>query len=421
MRLDFGARSIFLVKKSALTLVFYKFTFTKFYKSVKQICYITDFHKGTLMKNIATKLSLVSLSVLLMSGCTFSSDALLPSLTDSGAQVSAGADSGTAEMVPVLGTTDFKPIEISEGDNTGTFVGQKVISFRNELTQLQESIRLYNEELQKIRSSVINNALQYHKAIGGIEAKLQVGTTPGNPHMYAMLQQAQTNIQTMNANTDALNQLSAKVSSDAAMTGYLLDSIRAAYGVSGAVDEDHRQLRILENETNQTSILINSLLSEVNSDVSRQSQYVESARNYIVDLNDAIKVGSYGVSNAPLSNTTVNTGTTSGPLLINSPQTAVLNNSKPLFVAKFNKSNVNYHDGLRRAVSNAVARKPSVRFDVVAISPTSGSQLAKNNVQKNATEIFQEMINLGVGADKISLSSKSSSDATSSEVRIYVK
>lgn len=370
------------------------------------------------MENIATKLSLVSLSFMMLSGCTFSSDALFPSISGSSGQEMNISDDNSGEIVPVLGTTDFKPIEVSDGDNTGTFVGQKVISFRNELTQLQKSIQQYNEELQKIRASVINNALQYHKAIGGIEAKLQVGTTPGNPHMYAMLQQAQLNIQTMNANTDALNQLSARVSSDAAMTGYLLDSIRAAYGVSGAVDEDHRQLRILENETNQTSILINSLLSEVNSDVARQAQYVETARNYIVDLNDAIKVGSYGVNNAPLPSTQASAGS---PLLVNSAASMDLNNSKPLFVAKFNKSNVNYKDGLRRAVSNAVAKKPSVMFDIVAISPASGSQLAKNNVQKNATEIFSEIINLGVGADKISISSKTSSDTNTPEVRIYVK
>ena len=371
------------------------------------------------MKHIA-KLSLVSFSLMLMGGCTFSSDALFPSLFESDSQKEMNVDIQNSDVVPALGTTDFKPIEVSDGENTGTFVGQKVISFRNELTQLQKSIRVYNEELQKIRSSVINNALQYHKAIGSIEAKLQVGTTPGNPHMYAMLQQAQTNIQTMNANTDALNQLSAKVSSDAAMTGYLLDSIRAAYGVSGAVDEDHRQLRILENETNQSLILINSLLSEVNSDVARQLQYVESARDYIIDLNEAIKVGSYGVSNAPLPSTTVRGGAVS-PLLVNTGTSAANMSSKPLFVAKFNKANVDYHDGLRRAVSNAVAKKPAVKFDVVAVSPVSGSQMAKNNVQKNATEIFQEMIEMGVSADKISLSSKTNNEITAAEVRIYVK
>lgn len=368
------------------------------------------------MKKIAIKLSFASITMMFLSGCTFGSDALFPSIFGTEAQENAAASYQNTGNLPILGTTNFEPIEIEEGSNTGTFVGQKVISFRNELTQLQTSIKKHNEELQKVRSSVINNAMQYHKTIGTIEAKLQVGTTPGNPNMYALLQSAQNNIQIMNINTDTLNQLSARAASDAAMTTYLLDSIRSAYGVSGAVDEDHRQLRILENETNQTSILMNSLLSEVNADISRQQQYIESARNYIIDLNSSIKVGSYGVNNVPLPGTTVSAG--SNPILIGNPNVA---NLKPLFVAKFNKANVNYEDALKQAVSNAVSAKPNVRFEIVAVTPSNAAQLSKTNVQKNAGEIFKEITNMGVSADKVSLSSKTSGDTNVPEVRIYVK
>ncbi len=372
------------------------------------------------MKNIAIKLSLASLSILAMGGCSYSSDALFPSLmgVDSTQEVPVvNTEEVKSGDIPALGTTNFQPLEISQGGNTGTFVGQKVITFRNELAQLQESIRKHNEELQKIRASVINNALQYHKLIGTIEAKLQVGTTPGNPQMFGMLQGAQNNIQVMNANTIALNQLATRVASDAAMTNYLLDSIRAAYGVSGAVDEDHRQLRILENETNQTSILIGSLLQEVNSDAERQLQYIETARNYIVDLNSAIKAGSYGVNNLPLPGGNYLSNPTATQFNVKSAQTS----GAPLFVAKFNKSNVKYHDGLKQAVSSAVSRKPGVMFEVVAVSPATGNALSKSSAQNNATQIFQEMVEMGVGAERISLSSRTSPAANSAEVQIYVK
>ncbi len=367
------------------------------------------------MKKIAINLSLATLSLLAVSGCSFSSDALFPSLIGEDNLTMETSASSSNSGLPELGTTNFEPLEISAGGNTGTFVGQKVVSFRQELTQLQNAIRKHNEDLQRIRGSVINNAMQYHKMIGTIEAKLQVGTTPGNPHMFAMLQGAQNNVQVMNANTNALNQLSARVASDAAMTTYLLDSIRAAYTVSGAVDEDHRQLRILENETNQTSILISSLLSEVNNDVARQQQYIEGAKSYLIELNNAIKVGSYGVSNVPLTNISSNSA-----VGYNTGSAGVVSGS-PLFVAKFNKSDVKYHAGLKQAVTKAKERKPNVKFDVVAVSPVSASSITKSNAQNNATTIFQEMIEMGVGADKISLSSKTSSEAKSAEVQIFVK
>ena len=361
------------------------------------------------MTKITVKMFLSSLAIFAASGCTYSSDALFPSLFGTDAQEDMAVQESVPEgAVPDLGSTNFEPVEIKEGSATGTLVGQKVVTFRSELSQLQTSISNNNAQLQQIRASVINNALQYHKVIGMIEAKLQVGTTPGNPQMFGMLQNAQNNIQVMNANANTLSQLAAKVSSDAANTDYLVDSIRAAYAISGAVDEDHRQLRILENEANQTSILMNSLLGEINSDILRQQQYIETAKENIVGLSEAIKTGSYGVNNVPLAG--VDSQSRFGM------QTGVSGN--PLFVAKFNKPGVNYKEGLRQAVSSAVSKKPGVIFDVVAVSSAKGSPaIAKNN----ATQIFQEMIDMGVGADKINLSARTSGSAETSEVQIFVR
>lgn len=376
------------------------------------------------MKKTILSLSLVSCSLILMSGCSFSSDALFPSLLGTDAQENYNADknlSASADM-PMLGSTNFEPLEVSKGGNTGTFVGQKVISFRNELAQLQTAIKTNNEELQKVRASVISNAQQYHKTVGNIEAKLQVGTTPGNPQMYAYLQSAQNNVQVMNVNANQLGQLSARVASDASVATNLLDSIRAAFTVSGAVDEDHRQLRILENETNQTAILINSLLNEINNDVSLQQQYVETAHSNLVQLDGAIKNGSYGVRNVPLSPLNVNPMVVSNrPMNAVKPVTSGMLSGKPLFAAKFNKDNVNYKDGLRRAVNSAKAKKANVVFEVVAVSPAAGSAASRSNAQNHATEIFQEIINMGVSPDRVALSAKTSMDAKASEVQIFVR
>ncbi len=375
------------------------------------------------MKKTGLTLSFISGSLLMLGGCAFSSDALFPSLVGSSSQEAYNAEKNGIDSadLPMLGSSSFEPLEVSKGGDTGTFVGQKVISFRNELTQLQNAIRTNNSELQKIRTAVISNASQYHKTVGAIEAKLQVGTTPGNPQMYALLQSAQNNVQQMNVNSNALQQLSARVTSDASVVNNLLDSIRATFSISGAVDEDHRQLRILQNETNQTAILINSLLNEVNSDVSRQIQYNETANSNIVQLDSAIKRGSYGVSNVPLSTPmpVITSASRTAPASFNADNTAVA--GKPLFVAKFTKGNVNYKDGLRRAVNAAKAKKANVVFEVVAVTPISGGASARSNAQNQATTIFQEIVNMGVNAERVSLSSRTNAEASSPEVQIFVR
>lgn len=360
------------------------------------------------MKNLA-KLSFLSV-VAALSGCTYSQDSIFPSLYGTDKQEQVLEDRSAAEAGIVLGTTNFEPVNVSSVSNTGTFVGQKVITFSNELNLLQNSIKTNNAELQSIRGSVVDNALQYHKTIGEIEAKLQVGTTPGNPHMFEKLALSQQSIQTMNTNSSKLNQLSAKVAADTANTDYLIDAIRSVYSVSGAVDEDHRQLRILENEAGQTSVLMHSLLNEINGDISRQQQYVDTANNNIAKLSEAIKVGSFGINNPSISRPAAFRGS------VNSNKSvAKMGETKPLFVVNFANDNINYKDALKQAVGSAVAQKRDVVFDVVGVNSLQG-----NNAQKYASKIFQEIIAMGVTADRVNISSKTDAKISNPSVMIFV-
>ena len=60
-------------------------------------------------------------------------------------------------------------------------------------------------------------------------------------------------------------------------------------------------------------------------------------------------------------------------------------------------------------------------FEIVAVSPANGKQLASGSAKNNATKIFQDMVNMGVNADNIALTARTSAEANSSEVHIYVK
>ena len=358
-----------------------------------------------------SKLSYLAMAAAL-SGCAYSNDAIFPSLFGSDAQESSVNDNDAASAGIVLGTTDFKPVNVSSISDTGTFVGQKVMTFRNELSQLQNSIKNNNDQLQKVRKSIVSNALQYHKTVGMMEAKLQVGTTPGNPRMFELLNSAQNNIQTMNTNLASLNQLSASIAADTANTDYLSEAIRSAYSISGAVDEDHAHLRTLENEANQTSVLMHSLQTEVNGDVARQQQYIDTANNNLSSLNEAIKVGSFGVNNAvmaPRSSSFI----TRAPLAKITP---AVQSGRPLFSVNFADKNVNYKESLKQAVGNAVAKKSNATFDVVAVNPLKGQ-----SAQSYASNIFQEIVAMGISADRVNISSKTDASASDPTVMVFVQ
>lgn len=380
------------------------------------------------MKKVARNLSVISCSLLLLGGCA--SDSAFMSLFGQ----EASTDYSKSDL-PTLGSTNFEPIEISKVGNTGTLVGQKVIAFRNELTELQESIKQNNAELQSVRASVINNAIEYHNTTAAMEAKLQVGTTPGNPIMYNMLQKTQGNVVIMDENANTLNNIYNQAVSDISVVNNLLDAVRATYSVSGAIDEDHAQLRTIENETSQTAILLNSLISEVGSDYSRQLEYTNTARRYLASLDRAIKVGSYGVNNAPLppmDNRRYmpqrhDDVMSHAPRPVerkphfrsSSAETGI--SGKPLFAAKFNRGNVNYQDSLKNAVRAARRKNADFRYEVVAVAPSTAAAEVKNTAQSHASDVFKQLVELGINPDKIDILSKTSDRADGAEVQIFVK
>lgn len=380
------------------------------------------------MKKIAIRLSVISFTMLIISGCSFGNDSLFPAENKTtGSQTNNMQASYNANVnMPNLGTTNFEPIQISSGQSTGTFVGQKVIAFRNELINLQDAIRKHNNELQKIRASINVNAVQHQEAVNSVESRLQIGTTPGNPHVISSLQSAQNNIRVMNDNAISTNQLSTRVVSDVAMISYVLNSIKTAYTISGAVDEDHQQLKVLQNEAERTSVVLNNILNEVNNDYARQQQYIATANKTISSLEEPVRRGN--LSGYPRSEPVNIAHVSPNPVvpvntyaMTSSPVQQENFSSRPLLAIKFNKDNVSYKDGLVRAVAGALKAKPTIMFDIVAVTPPSSTPAMRNNARTKATEVFQEIISAGVSPDRVSLSAKSSVDAASTEVHVYVK
>lgn len=370
-----------------------------------------------------------------LSGCSFASEALFPSLggdegTQSQATAAPAADEAKSDATvsgpPTLGNTNFVPGNVTPGQPTGTFVGQKVQGFRADLRQLQDTVRQRNQVLQQIRNATVIDSQHYHETVATINARLQVGTTPGNPLLNQKWGQAQTQLDKINLDIASMNQLATQVASDSAMAAYLLDSVRAAFGLSGAVEEDHRQLQILEDETNQTTVLIERLLSELSQDISRQQSYVANERGNLNTLALGIKNGQmYGAS---LANQAMMRSAVGNPVqsTMGSLPSAQIGSRRPLVIIRFDRPNVSYEQPLYQAVSRAIERRPDASFDLVAVTPTHSNSagqgaLDATTARRSADQVRRSLTEMGLSADKIRMSAMSSPTATSPEVHLYVR
>lgn len=380
----------------------------------------------------------------LLAGCSFASESLWPSLT--------GDEAGSGEKVqiaqaqsekqseptlgptappqpPALGTTNFTPPSITDAQPTGTFVGRKVTQMRQELRTLQSKIVDRNRRLQEIRNATTANSQRYHGTMAAITTRLQLGTTPGNPVLVRQWNEAQIELDRLMSDIAAMNSLANEVTADSSMASYLLESTRAAYGLSGAIDEDHRQLAILEDETNRTVVLIDRLLNELSEDVSRQTAYVANERANLTTLSLAVKNGElYGASLLNRAYASAAPVGSSAPPVAAAPMSSssdALGSRTPLAVIRFSRPDVPYQSMLYTAMSKALERRPQAQFDLVAVAPNQGTPaqvaLAQNKSRRNAEQVLRTLTEMGLPPSRVNLRSTTSTSANTNEVHIYVR
>lgn len=368
----------------------------------------------------------------LLPACSFSESALWPSLT--GEDPAADTPSATtqpataapttntanaANQPPQLGTTNFQPVGVTPGQDTGTFVGRKVEELRSELQRLQDQVGTHNSELQNLRAEMVANAQNYHTLVASVNSRLQVGTTPGNPILVQQFNSAQTSLDSLNVGIASMNKLATSVAGMSTMSNYLAESTRSAFGVSGAVDEDHRQLTILSDEVDQTVVLIDRLLKETTDDIRRQSSYVASERSNLNTLAAGIKTGEiYGASLSNVAQAAQGPGPAAGKPMDTSGR-------RPLVVIRFDREKVPYQQALYNAVGKVLERRPAASFDLVAVAPASGgpARVALNSTKarRHAEDVLRSLVEMGLPPARVAVSGKTTSSAVTNEVHLYLR
>jgi hypothetical protein len=362
-----------------------------------------------------------------LGGCSFASDALFPSFGSDTPESSAAMPapppapeskggflsslfSSEPDTVPTSSPMLTSAVDSPSSYRGTTAVGQRVAQFRGEFEQLRGNVSGRSQQFGTVRAQTVANANAYNASVGGIRSRLQIGTTPGNPELLAQWQDAQSRLTASDGDLSSMNQLSSQVAADAGSITYLLDNVRAAYTLSGAVDEDHRQLRMLEDELGQTNIVIDRLLQSLNNDISRQQQFVINERNGLVDLAAGINVGGmYTAGGARMA-------APARQMAASTP--ATFTDRKPLVVIRFDKADVAYEPALYQALSRALERRPDAVFDLVAVSPANGNTAV---ARRNADGVMRSMTSMGLPSDRVIMASMSNPSAATPEVHVYVR
>jgi hypothetical protein len=345
-------------------------------------------------------------------------------------------------------------------DGSGTVVGRKIDELNKDIMGLQSIIFRLAEKLNTIEAEGRTLAAGYYASVATINTQLQSGSTPGNPRLVGKLDTAQNNLEMLSDNVADLNGLAVEAADAASRGSFLLDSIRTTYTLSGAIEEDHQRLAVLEDRLNNLMFGIDKVLNEVNDDISRMNTYLTTERNNLRTLGLAVSNGDlYGrnLANHPFSQvpmtdlmqqTAVNgggammppPGMAPTPIFPGAPEIApmggmamapppapapAMEQPRPLAKIRFDKPNVDYEQPIYTAVQEARERYPNARFELIAVHPTTGNAaqqaIESTRARRSAEKVLRTLTQFGIPLEQIDMSYAPNPEAQSSEVHLFLR
>jgi hypothetical protein len=297
-------------------------------------------------------------------------------------------------------------------------VNQTVAGLRSSLQDINNRMAGAGQQLASIRSSSGQQLTAYHQTEAQIAAHLQIGTTRANPELVSQWNGAQASLDQLTSNINALNSLVSQINGDASRARGLLGQIRATFDVPGAVDEDHRQLTVLEDETNQVIVLLDRLGRDASADLRRATASLASERTSLAQLQMAIKNGGFGGAGVPMRE--------GRAVAAASPAVTMgSGGGTPVVTIRFARANVDYQKSLYQALGQALQAQPNASFDVIGVSPTRATatavQTAQATARRHAQAVMHTMTEMGVPAARMNLSSSTDPSVSASEVRVFVR
>ncbi|MDA9558886.1 hypothetical protein N9R86_02810 [Alphaproteobacteria bacterium] len=305
------------------------------------------------------------------------------------------------------------------GQPVFTYVGQRLLEMRDEFNKLDNEISEKKISFDLLKSNGIKSAENYHSIVAAIAARLQIGTTPGNPILLDQFENAQTELSSVSAQGQNIVDVGNKISLLSTRVSYLLEQARAAKKLRGAVDQDHRDLSAFQDALKRRSVDVMRSLEELNETVRRREIFLAAERRRLTLLANAISVGeSFGtglgtVKSLPVSNKNNSYDQKS--------QSSV--SPSPIAIFKIRSESENYHQDLFGAVSAALEKAPETKFTLVAVSSSAGnaSKQAERaaNAKLDVGKIISSLVSMGMPVDRLSVNSISVASVENTEVRLY--
>ena len=313
-----------------------------------------------------------------------------------------------------------------EAGPSGTFVGQKINPLREDFLAVAEAFNIHRDSYEEVKSRVYGASTEFYGTIAAVNTKLQLGTTPGNPVLVRKYDQAQSELDNIEEYMREINLLNQKVNADAGVVALLKSTLNKTLRLAGAIDQDHRQLELLEDDTEKLEIDIARLINEITEEISRQAGFAKIENQNMLVMAVAIRNGEAmgtGILNRSFlaAQALAEAGAPDEQLEV--PRVNIT--GLPLVVIRFDDPDIDYEKTLFDAIGTTIDKKAGANFGLVAVSPIGKNEgetrINSSKVKKYAERVLRSLVSFGLPSKRVALSAKTSGDVVVPEVHIYVQ
>lgn len=348
------------------------------------------------------------------------------------------ADASAAPPSPIIPVADTQVAPAASA--ASTIVAQTARLIETQSDSLAQMVAQHRDELARIDGTSSQASQRYFATVAALSGRLQAGSTPGNPALVQQWNAAQGDLESLNDGIGRLGNLSVAVSADADLATYLLNATRAAFGLSGAMEEDHRRLAGLEERLNRANLDIQRLQAQVGDNLNRQSAALVNERANLTGLLAAIRTGGFaGTPARRLAIPSASAAPYGAPSLGEAapaiaapreviavaprpPATEAPKPRQPVAIVRFDRPDLAFERALSRVVAKVLRRRPQARFDLVAVTPNEVETTRKGpGINRHTRDVTRVLTRQGVQPRRITVSQTVASGVGDPEVQIYVR
>jgi len=315
-----------------------------------------------------------------------------------------GADaSATAQPTgPAARAGGRRALGAAPGD---TSVARRASQLEAELAQVRETQQRRTAAADELIRALNTESQVYARTADDLAEHLRRGTMAGNPTLVAQWSEAQGQYERMTGDLGRLRLLSAEIGGDRSLAAFLHAAARSATELSGGTDADLARLTRISTELTAVVQSYDALSRTLDVEIAERSRFLDNESNRLKTLLAAVERGSFAARPR------------SGAALFLAPGSPGIDGRRPLFLVRFDRTDVAFEQPLYEAVKQALDRRPDIGFQLIAVTPQGASSAPARD---GAAKVLRALVQMGLPTERVALAARTSPEAGTPEVHLYL-